>query len=149
MERFFEFTINHWDLFLALFIILAMMVGGPILRRIRGYHEVDTNGAVQLMNHQDAVVLDVREESELKDGMILNSIHIPLGSVESRINEIADYKDRTVLVNCRSGHRSNSACVKLRKHGFANVYNLKGGIMAWKSANLPIEMAGKKKKKRK
>jgi rhodanese-related sulfurtransferase len=147
MERFLEFAINHWDLFLALFFIIGMMFSGNVMRRISGYHEVDTAGAVQLMNHQDALVVDVRETNELKEGMIPESKHIPLSTFASHIAEINSDKKRAVVVSCRSGNRSSSACAKLRKDGFENVYNLKGGIMAWKSSNLPLEIPGRKKKR--
>ncbi len=148
MERILEFSINHWDLVLSLLFIIAMMFGGQVMRRIRGYHEVDASGAVMLINHQDALVLDVREQSELKDGVIVDSVHMPLSAFAKRVDEISNYKDKTVIVGCRSGHRSSSACAKLRKQGFENVYNLRGGIMAWKNANLPIEIPGKKRKKK-
>lgn len=148
MSQYIEFVINRWDLFLALAIILALMFSGGLMRRIRGYKEIDTAEAVLMMNHNDAIMLDVREDSEFKDGHILDAIHIPLGKLAGRVNELAAYKNREVIVNCRSGHRSASACGRLRKSGFEKVYNLKGGIMAWQSASLPLEKPGKGKKRK-
>lgn len=148
MSQYIEFVINRWDLFLALAIILALMFSGGLMRRIRGYKEIDTAEAVLMMNHNDAIMLDVREDSEFKDGHIIDAIHIPLGKLAGRVNELAAYKNREVIVNCRSGHRSASACGRLRKSGFEKVYNLKGGIMAWQSASLPLEKPGKGKKRK-
>ena len=148
MSQFIEFVINRWDLFLALAIILALMFGGGIMRRIRGYKEIEASKAVLMLNHDDAVILDVREESEVQQGHVIDAIHIPLGKLADRIAELDAYKDKEVIVNCRSGHRSASACVRLRKSGFEKVYNLKGGIMAWQNAGLPLHKPGKSKKRK-
>lgn len=148
MSQYIEFVINRWDLFLALAIILALMFSGGLIRRIRGYKEIDAAEAVLMMNHNDAIMLDVREDSEFKDGHIIDAIHIPLGKLAGRVSELAAYKNREVIINCRSGHRSASACGRLRKSGFEKVYNLKGGIMAWQSASLPLEKPGKGKKRK-
>jgi rhodanese-related sulfurtransferase len=81
----------------------------------------------------------VREESEYADGHVLNSKHIPLGKLKQRIGELEKYRERPVVVICRSGQRSASACILLGKQGFAQAYNMNGGILAWKKASLPLE----------
>lgn len=149
MHQFFEFAMRHWDLFLALFMILAMMFGGGFMRRLRGYQEVEAASAVQLINHDSALLLDVREESEFREGHILNARHIPLGTLQKRLGELEGFKEKPVLVYCRSGHRSASACGALRKNGFQNVTNLKGGIMAWQNAGLPLNRGSDAKKRKK
>ncbi len=149
MQQFFEFALRHWDLFVALLLILAMMFGGGVLRRMRGFQEADAQSAVQMINHDNALLLDVREESEFRDGHLLNARHIPLGSLQKRLGELEAFKDKPILVYCRSGQRSASACGALRKQGYQHVTNLKGGIMAWQNAGLPLAKGteGKKKKK--
>jgi len=149
MDRLLEFSINHWDLVVALIIILMMMFGGGVMRRIRGYKEVVATDAVTLMNREDAVYVDVREDKEHAEGHLLDSIHIPLGQLVDRIAELEAYRERPIIVGCRSGNRSAMGCARLRKAGFEQVYNLKGGILAWQSANLPLESGAKRKKKRK
>lgn len=149
MQQFLEFATRHWDLFAALFIILAMLFGGGVMRRMRGYQEADASAAVQLINHDNALLLDVREDSEFRDGHILNARHIPLGTLRKRLGELEPFKDKPILVCCRSGQRSASACGLLRKEGFLNVTNLKGGVMGWQSAGLPLSKGNEGKKKRK
>lgn len=149
MERLLDFSINHWDLVLALIIILMMIFGGGIMRRIRGFKEVTAVDAVTLMNRENAVYIDVREDKEYAEGHLLDSIHIPLGQLVERVAEIDAHKQQPVIVGCRSGNRSAMGCARLRREGFEQVYNLKGGILAWQSASLPLEQAGKRKKKRK
>ena len=107
--------------------------------RLRGVKEVGSTGALQLINHKNAIILDVREEKEFKAGHILNSKLIPLGKIRERIGELERYREQPVVIVCRSGQRSAAACVLLGKHGFSQVYNLTGGVLAWQKASLPLE----------
>lgn len=147
MQRFTEFVINHWDLFLTAVFLAGMLVWQMVRGRVGGYTDIDANGAVALINRQEAVVVDVREEGELKEGRLADAIHIPVGSLKSRVNELERYKEKPVIVMCRSGHRSAHACSVLHKNGFTTLYNLRGGIGAWQSANLPVVRGGKSKKR--
>ena len=148
MPQLLEFVINHWDLFLALAIILFMMFSGGLGSRLRGYKQISAQEAVQLLNHDDALLLDVREDSEFKDGHIIDAMHIPLGKLDSRIDELEKFREKSIIVSCRSGHRSSAACARLRKGGYETVYNLKGGVMAWQSAGLPLQKPTKGKKRK-
>lgn len=125
-------------------IIIALLSGFMLLwsmfgNRIRGIKEVDYTGALQLINHKDALILDVREESEYRSGHLLKARLIPLGSLKERIGELEKYRDKPIVVVCRSGNRSGSACAMLGKQGFAQAYNLAGGVMDWQKHNLPLE----------
>jgi len=128
-----------------LMMVLVFVSSGIMLfwsifgNKIRGIKEVDAAGAVQLINHKDAIVLDVREQKEYDDGHILNAKLIPLGKLGERMGELEKYRDRAILVMCRSGQRSSHATAQLTKNGFAQAYHLAGGVMAWQKANLPLE----------
>ena len=124
-------------------IIIAVLSGFMLLwslfgNRIRGIKEVDYTAALQLINHKNALILDVREETEYRDGHLLNARLIPLGALKERIGELEKYKDQPMVVVCRSGNRSGSACAMLGKQGFTQAYNLAGGVMAWQKAKLPL-----------
>jgi rhodanese-related sulfurtransferase len=116
----------------------AMLLWSFIGGKLSGVNGVDTLEATRLIN-QDALVLDVREDKEFVVGHIPKARHIPVGSLKARIAELEKFKSKPIIVNCRSGQRSAQACGILKKHGFENVVNLSGGIMAWESANLPME----------
>ena len=88
---------------------------------------------------ESTVVAVVFKMAEFKDGHIVNSINIPLNGFANNIKQLEKYRDRPIVAVCRSGSRSGAACSQLRKHGFENVKNLRGGIMAWESANLPVK----------
>lgn len=125
-------------------VSIALVSGGMLLwplisGRITGGREVGSLEATRLINHQDALVLDVRENQEFAAGHVPNARHIPLGQLGSRLSELEKFKGRPVVVVCRSGTRSGRACAVLRKNGFEQVYNLGGGMTAWEQANMPVE----------
>ena len=138
MDQYIAFVSQNWMLVLGFFLILAMLTWNFISPTVRGYKPILPTNAVNLINHDDALVLDVRENNEYMGGHIINSIHIPLGTLNNRLNELEKYKNKPVIVGCRSGQRSASACATLKKQGFESVYNLSGGVMGWQNANLPL-----------
>lgn len=117
----------------------AMLFWSIFGNRIRGIREVDSAAALQLINHKNALVLDVREESEYKLGHILGSKLVPLNKLNERMGELEKHKEQPVVVVCRTGNRSGTACTLLGKQGFSQAYNLAGGVTAWQKANLPLE----------
>ncbi len=87
----------------------------------------------KLKTNSDFVLIDVREPEEYELDRIEGSILIPLGSLQSRMNEIDSKKE--IVVHCRSGARSSDACYLLQSAGYQNVSNLKGGILEWNKRN--------------
>ena len=125
-------------------VVIAIMSGSMLLwsfsgNRLRGIKDVDIVEALQMINHKNALVLDVREESEYKSGHILNAKWIPLGKLSDRTGELERYREQDIVVVCRSGNRSANACALLVKKGFAQTVNMSGGVMAWQKSNLPLE----------
>jgi rhodanese-related sulfurtransferase len=143
MEKLPEFAANHWELFAALLFILGMLIGGPLVRRWRGLVDVGPSEALGLINHQEALVLDIREEHEFKKGHILGSVHVPLSRLASGLQRLEKHRDKPIVAVCATGNRSGRACGLLRRQGFESVYNLRGGVMAWQNANLPLTKKGK------
>ena len=95
------------------------------------YPEVDNDQIIKLLNSdKDVLIIDVRSEYEYEKGHLLNAINLPYDDddFKSELNEIIDYKDKTVLVYCRSGNRSEKAAVKLVDNGFKNVKNVTDGV---------------------
>lgn len=138
MDRLLEFAGNHPGLFAALGVVIALLVWTSVRGRLQGIRSVGPAEATLLINHQDAVVIDVREPNELKEGMILNAVHVPLGQLKDSLARLEKFRERPVIVGCRSGSRSHAAAATLAKAGFPQVYNLQGGVMAWQNANLPL-----------
>ena len=130
---------NLWLILLAAFSGFMLLGGGDLLRHLSGIKQVGPQEAVMLFNHEDALVLDVREPSEWADGHIAKARHIPLGQLKNRLADLEKYKGKPIVVVCRTGNRSGSACGQLKKAGFENLHNLAGGMQAWEQAGLPRE----------
>jgi len=139
MDQLLTFISNHWDLFTALIVIIALLFGSTFLDAMRGIKQIGPAETTKLINHEKAIVLDVREEKEFAGGHIINSLHIPMAKVKDRLAELEKHKASPIIVSCRSGARSNSICGLLRKNGFENVSNLKGGLIAWQNASMPVK----------
>ncbi|MBB1075322.1 rhodanese-like domain-containing protein [Rhodoferax sp. 4810] len=90
------------------------------------------------MQIQGALMIDVREPSEYVAGHAPGTQLIPLGQLERRLSELAAYKDKPVVLICRSGNRSGQAQEILAKAGFTKALNIEGGMSAWAKAGLPV-----------
>jgi len=130
-----EFIGNHWILFMMLGVILGLLTYNLI---VGDKGSVDPVAATAMINQRDATVIDVRPSADYAKGHIINSVNIPMNGLKKQTAALSKYKDRPIIVSCRSGSQSTAASQVLRKAGFPEVYNLKGGIMAWESANLPL-----------
>jgi rhodanese-related sulfurtransferase len=91
-----------------------------------------------LVNKQEGTVLDVRDHNEFRKGHIIGAVNIPFNDLEKRITELADKKNKPVIVVCKIGQTASSAGKQLTAQGFESVYKLAGGISEWTAANLPL-----------
>ncbi len=98
---------------------------------------VDVATVAAIMDRDDVVLIDVREQFEYDEVHIPNITLIPLETVPDSLDQIPT--DKTVIVTCRSGNRSGQATEFLRQQGFDNVHNMEGGIVAWQAAGLTVE----------
>lgn len=129
-------------------IAIAIFSGGMLLldsiRRQGAGNGLSPTEATLLINREDALIIDVREPSEYADGHLPESRNIPISQLESRASEIEKFKERPLILVCRSGARSSSACSRLSKLGFTKVNNLNGGVGDWTQAGLPLKKGSKK-----
>ncbi len=95
-----------------------------------GYQQITQEKAKKMIDNEDVVILDVREQFEYDESHIENSILIPLGEVISRIESEIPDKACKILIYCRSGRRSKSASIVMAMIGYTNVYEF-GGILTW------------------
>ena len=133
-----KFVMDNIFLIAVAFVSGAMLVW-PLVRRGAGGPSVNTLEATQMINRQDALLLDVREQAEFAQSHILNARALPLSQLEARLGDIEKFKDKPVIVYCATNNRSSAAVATLRKHGFSNVFSLSGGFAAWQQAGLPIQ----------
>ena len=138
MEQLLEFSSNHLFLVISFIAILVLIAYGEFKRLTRCYKELTPSEAVMMMNHDEAVLVDVREANEVAQGKIKGGKHIPLSNFRQRMGELEEDKDKKIIIYCRSGNRSGQASEILCKQQYSQVFNLKGGVLAWQSDNLPL-----------
>lgn len=91
----------------------------------------------QLEKDSNAVILDVRTEEEIEDGIIPNSINLDIYKGQEFIDELEKLdKSKNYYVYCRSGNRSGQACAIMKSIGIENSYNLQGGFMNWEGETI-------------
>lgn len=95
------------------------------------YEQITQEAAKEMMDTQDVIILDVREQEEYDSGHIPGAVLLPVGTIdEDTAAEVIPEKDSTLLVYCRSGNRSRTAASALAKLGYTNIYEF-GGINTW------------------
>lgn len=134
-QQLIEFAMNHWIL-VAAFLLVSGVLVFTLLQGDKG--SVDPLAAIDLINHEDAVLVDVRPAADFHKGHVINAVNIPINGFANQIKSLNKYKSRPIIVGCRSGSQSQTARNQLLKAGFERVYNLRGGMLAWQNANLPM-----------
>ena len=120
------------DFKLALITLLSLL----IMACSSSVPTITPKQAAELLNNKQVVMIDVREQDERNEHRIQGTIFIPLGQLEDRMSELVQYKDSAIVMQCRSGRRSDVAAKTLIKAGFTKVVNLEGGILAWDEQGL-------------
>lgn len=96
------------------------------------YVNIDKAKLNNMMNNKnDFLLLDVRTEEEFEEGFIPGALNVPISTLLFNLNDIEDYKNKAIVVYCRSGHRSITACTLLEMEGFEKLYNLETGIIGY------------------
>lgn len=133
-----KFFIDNWFLFLAAAVSGGLLLWPLIDKSAGGAGKVSTNDAVNLINREKAVLIDVSEPAEFAAGHPLGAKSVPLGQLETS-NALPKNKALPLVVVCATGTRAGRAVGTLKKLGFENARALAGGLEAWRAANLPVE----------
>lgn len=133
-----DFIIQNWVL-----ILIALASGGmllwPALTSGGGANSVTPTQAVQLINREKAVVVDVCAPEEFASGHVTNAKNVPIADLENRLTQVVKNKNVPVLMVCASGIRAKRAVATAQKLGYEKAYSLAGGMGAWRAANLPVQ----------
>jgi len=125
-----------------LLVVLALASGGlllwPLLKRGEGSATLSPLQATQLINHHNAVIVDIRDEKDFAGGSLAGARNLPDATLAERAGELVRFKARPLLIVCDSGQRSTRAIATFTGLGFTEVHALAGGIAAWKQAALPL-----------
>ena len=135
-----KFLIDNWML-----ISVALASGGmllwPLIAESASAGKLSPTAAVQLINREKAVVIDVCEPDEFARGHVIGAKNLPLAQVDEKLAQLVKNKSTHVIMVCQVGARSARAAAAARKLGYENVQSLSGGLRAWVAATMPTEKA--------
>lgn len=135
MDRVIEFAMTHYILVGS---FLGLLIAFLLLESRRGGKTVSSQELSRLVNTAGALVLDVREPKEFREGHITDAKNITFSSLATNLKDIEAYKDKPVIVVCKMGQHSGAAGKVLSSNGFSDVRRLSGGISGWKADGLPL-----------
>ncbi len=132
-----KFIFENWML-ISVALISGALLFWPVIQSATG-GSLTADGAVQLINREKAVVVDVCEAEEFAAGHVGGAKNIPLNQLEDKLASVVKNKTLPLILVCQSGSRSNRAVAIAKKLGYEQAQSLAGGLGAWKTANLPVE----------
>lgn len=131
-----KFLIENWYL-IAIALVSGTMLLLPNLQNMGG--GLSPDGAVQLINREKAVVVDVCEVEEFAAGHVGGAKNIPLNQLDDKLAGAVKNKALPLILVCQTGARSARAVAMAKKLGYDNAQSMAGGLKAWQTANLPLE----------
>ncbi|MFT7288076.1 MAG: rhodanese-related sulfurtransferase [Halieaceae bacterium] len=135
MELILEFATQQWILIAAMLVTVGMLVAyegrksGPA---------VSPQQAINLINREGGLFVDLRDVAAFKQGHIVDALHIPLAKLEERSSELANWKDKPVVLVCNMGQQAGAASKQLRAAGYTQVHKMAGGMSEWSNLQLPL-----------
>ncbi len=135
LEQALEFIINHWILTSVWAVLLVLLIK---TEGDRGGAAISSSQVTQLINKENAKVVDIRAKDEFRAGHLPNSINIPAREFQKRITELNAFKDEPIILICKTGTTAGATGSQMAKAGFTKLHKLRGGIMDWKGNNLPL-----------
>lgn len=135
MEQLGQFVANHWVLWLVLILILLMILVVELISAKQKANSLSPQQIVDMMNNNEAQIIDIRNKEAFKKGHIIDSVNIEIDELQE--GKLGKYKGKTLVVACDKGLQSQAAAAKLKNQGFIAAV-LAGGIAAWQNAELPL-----------
>ena len=135
MDRLLEFAVNHPELVGPFFVLVALFI---VLETRRGGKTVSTHQLTHLVNKEGALLLDVRDGKEFREGHITDARNIPFSTLKESLSQLEKFKDKPVVIVCKMGQHAGAAGRILHENGFKDVRRLSGGLTTWSSEGLPL-----------
>lgn len=130
--------IEHQKLLVAaLVLVLVLLIVIELIRQKRGGRGISPQAATNMINHQNAVIVDIRPQDTFATGHIVGAISLPLSELDSKTKKIDKFKSQPIIVTCADGTQSYRTALTLQNQGFQALF-IAGGIRAWRDAELPL-----------
>ena len=134
MEQLSDFVANNMILVIAFFAVLGLLIANLL----SGVGAITIQDAVQKINRENAVVLDVRTKDVFDRGHVVGALNFPEKELDNELKNLGKFRDKKILVFCEMGGVSSRVVRKLQKQGFVDVSPVKGGLSSWRQENLPV-----------
>lgn len=138
MTEFYQFAMNNLMLTSAWIVVAIVLLSVQIKHMAQGPRAVTSQILTNLVNREEAVVIDIRGQAEFSKGHIQGAINVPLTKIKENTKDLEKYKARPIIMVCTNGIQVAGACDVLRKAGFERVHKLTGGMTSWIGDNLPV-----------
>lgn len=138
MQDIMPFLMQHRALTLPLLIVLVLLVVLEFIKQKSNTTQLTPAQLTQLINHDDAAIIDVRTTTQFAEGHIIDAISLPFAELEEKLKKLDKLKNKPVVFVCMTGIDALKAATLSAKQGFLNPRILNGGIRAWREANMPL-----------
>ena len=135
MDHLGQFIINHWQLWLLFVVVLFLTFINELITQKKKAKELSPQAVVDLINNENAVIIDIRDKDAFKKGRIIDSINAKSDDFEQQ--KMDKYKNKSIILVCERGLQSATLANKIRAQGYEPMV-LGGGIAAWQQADLPL-----------
>lgn len=143
LEQYLQFISHNFLLCLAFVGVLVLIIVLEFKDKLNGAASINPQELVAKMNHDQAMVLDLRSQDAFRKGHILGAMNLSQQDIEKKPGKVEKYKEKPLVLVCNLGQQSPKVANELKKKGFSQVYSLKGGIQAWQNAELPLSSESK------
>ena len=138
MQQIGEFVTNHWILFAALAVVTVLLTQSLTEGFSASATALSPQQAVQMINRESAVVVDLRDAKEFASGHIVGAVNLAESSLAGDAKALDRYRDKPLLLYCGTGIVSQRIARKLKQKGLSKLYLLRGGLSAWQQDNFPL-----------
>lgn len=139
MNEYFQFFSHNWQLTGAFVALLIVFIFIEARERIGGSNKVTPFELTLLINHEDAVVVDIRDPEAFNSGHIVGAVSCPAQELDNHFKKLKKYQKNKIIIVDVNGQGCTPIVNKFIKQGFEKVTSLNGGITAWQKADLPLK----------
>mgnify|MGYP000005133967 CR=1 FL=1 len=138
IKQILQFIQNHWMLCSAGGVVLALLIFEEIKGKLTGTPKISAQNAALMLNRENTLVIDLRNQKAFTSGHILGSMNIARADIDSSIKKLEVHKNKTLILVDDNDTVATSIVTKLQAQGFAKIYILADGLSSWKNAQLPL-----------
>jgi len=138
MQDIISFVIKYWYLWASLLAVIFILIRTELTSTVAGILLISPDDVVTKMNHEDAMVVDVRDNNAYANGHILGAHHVMPKDIDDKKHKLAKAKDKPIIVVDAQGQQAPKLAATLREQGLTTLFALKGGMSAWTAAGLPL-----------